>query len=280
MSTEQAISVSGTTSTEATPVAVEAAPSTPVDTPKPPEKTKEELEFASRFAALTKREKSILHQQRMMQEKAKDLEALTKYEEAKKSAKNNPIAVLESLGLDYKYLTDFILNDNKPTTEGKLGTLEQQVQALTQQLAEKAQVEEQMKQERAVNEFKGKIKDHVEKNADAYELIRVNNAFDTVYEVACSVYDETGEIPDIDEVAKNVEAHLESELDKLKEAKKVRSRFAPPPTEPQASIPVDTKPSLSKTLTNAGVSAVPQATKSNLSPDESVRRAAAMLKWN
>lgn len=280
MSTEQAISVSGTTSAEATPSAPVAVPEAVVEAQKPPEKTKEELEFASRFAALTKREKTILAQQRAMQEKAKDLEALTKYEEAKKNAKQNPIAILESLGLDYKYLTDYILNDNKPTTEGKLGTLEQQVQALQQQLAQKEQLEKQMKQEQTINQFKYAIKDHVDKNGDAFELIRANDAYETVFEVASNVFDETGEIPDIDDVAKQVETYLEGEVEKLTKVKKVLNKFAPPPPAPEASPQVDTKPSLSKTLTNASVSSVPGTTTKTLSPDESVRRAAAKLKWN
>lgn len=280
MSTEQAISVAGTTSTEAAPATVEA----PVEAPKaeepPPQKSKEELEFASRFAALTKREKAILQQQRLMQEKAKDLEALSKFEELKKGAKTNPIAILENLGLSYKEITDFVLNDNKPTTDSVLGTLQQQVEALKTQLAEKEASEKRSKDEAAIRNFKYAIQSHVDKNADTFELIRGNNAYDTVFEVASNVFDETGEIPDIDEVAKQVESYLEGELEKLTKLKKIQAKFAPPPAAPEASIPTDTKPSVSKTLTNAAVSAVPGTTKKTLSADESVRKAAAMLKWS
>src|SRR4051812_20153206 len=86
----------------------------PVETVAPIEPKEDDIKFGKRFAAITAKERAIKQREAKLKSES---QAVREYQEAKKQAKLNPIAYLSTLGLDYRQLTDHVLNDQKPTPE-------------------------------------------------------------------------------------------------------------------------------------------------------------------
>lgn len=240
-----------------------------------------EIDLSARFAALARRERQAQEIERAAKEKADRLKALEEFESLKQKAKSDPLAYLQAGGIDYQLITDYLLGENQtPTQESKLEELERRLEAERQERLAREEAAKSEKRERALGRFKHSIESHIENNVEAYELIKANDAKELVFEVAIERYNEEGKVPDIKECADMVEAYLEKELDKLKALKKVQSRFAPVMPEPKDSKELPKLDLGPKTLTNQVVSQVPPQTKPLLSADESIKRAASLIRWN
>lgn len=248
---------------------------------EPEKKEEDEGKWAQRFAILSKREKEL-------QRKAQELKAAQEAEDYKAfiAAKQsrNPIQALQALGMSFQDAAQFVLNDQKhpePTVEDQIKELKAQI---ARQEEERALREEQEKQDyvkRTIDNHKRDIASYIKTNPDKYELILANDAQDTVFEVIEEYYNKFNKIMPIDEASQKVEDWLTERAQALLKLKKFQPVAQPTP-EPVAQsrpLPQD-RPKIGMTLTNAGVTAQPA--KENLgllSREESIKRAAAMLKY-
>lgn len=258
----------------------------PATTPEPaapiaakPEVPKEaQIDYSARFAELTKKERAILQKQAEVKEAAKKLE---EYENAKKNAKLNPKAFLEAHGLSYQELTEFLLNDEKPSPETQIKTeldyLKAQLEEERQRRESKEQEAERLAEEKVVNDFKSSLKAMAD--SDDFELIRSEgeSGIDLVYSVMEEYFDAHGTMMDKAEAMKQVEFYLESELKrKYENAKKVKSWWAPAPETKEAGFRQTEEPlTLTNKTTLAG--SIDSAPRHFDDDETSKRKAAAFL---
>lgn len=251
---------------------------------KPEESTKKEKDevdkAATRFAALSRKEKALRMREKDLETRAtkvKDLEALLDL------AKNDPIEAIGKLGLTYEQLTSFILDPKRGKPElGKLQKLEQEVEALRKEREESQKMMEENKINSAVAGFKSSIKEAISKTPDKYECLLADpDAEEIVYEIINQDFDmkakknaEDGlDVPDlsealsIEEAAEIAEKHLYAEYKKEYEKFQKLSKFAPK-TEP-IKVPekivepkVEKKPEATPTtLTNSMTNSTPPSLK-------------------
>ena len=119
----------------------EAAPEPVAEKPPAPPRS-------DRFAMLARKEQELLHKQRAFKQQqavlAKQAEEVRAFQEMKRQAALNPLETLKHLGLDYDTITQFVLNDNKPTPDAEVKVLRTELEEF-----KRAQREEQ---ERLLNE--------------------------------------------------------------------------------------------------------------------------------
>lgn len=290
-------SIKGNVNIELNPSAGISEPSV-VETPVAPTTAKPAAvdEVSSKFAALSKKEKLILKKQQEIQAKEKDIqEKYSKYQEfesLKGSARSNPLKALESLGLSYDEITDYILNDSKPTVSSEVKTVQDELAQFKKQLEEeKESVKRREEEERekqyssAITTFKAEITDFITENSTEYELIGAYNQSELVYNTIEEAYNRsleegTPKILSIKEAASMVEKYLEEEVSKVLSLNKVKSRFAPkveeaptPKEEPKFMPSSSASP---KTLNNQITSSAPSMLPAKTETDR-LRRAMAKL---
>jgi hypothetical protein len=270
-----------------------------------PEEKKNDL-FASKFAALSRKEKQLRDRERSMNDRIRQMEDKLKSIEEKEKQFNSfdeqlkadPLSVLEKKGLSYKDLTEKFILKPEDTPEQKQNSiiteLQTQIKSLMDRIEHKDQQEkksaeqaQQQRVEQAKQDYLKQLTGHVNEAGDKYELIRQNDAVNVVYEVMeeayASLLQEKGEGYQLsqeeiaklrDEAADAVETHLLEEAKKLVESNKLKSLLGsvPPKQEPTKKQPV--------TLSNNLSQQVPSVPGESLSDDESKRRVAAMLKWH
>jgi len=277
---------------EAAPVAPSApasadAPASQSQAPEAPQAKPESDpgEWAQRFATLQRQQRKLVQEQqafkRQQDEYQAKIQAYNAYEEAKKNARTNPHALLESLGLTYKDLTDYYLNDTKPTTEQELRLLKEQIDADRKAREDEKTAQEAARHEAVIDGFKAQIQSHVREKSDSYELIGVTpGGDDLVLQVIEEHWNQSGELLDLDVACQHVEDYL------TEQAKPILSlrKFAPPPKVEQpddkAAQRQQEPVAPSFTLTNQGTAAPATTRSSYLSDEESKRQAAALIRWN
>jgi hypothetical protein len=257
-------------------------------------------EFSSKFAALSRREKQIRAKESALEEKLAAMEARLESlsapkEEVKVASepelpleyrlKKDPLGTLSELGLSYEQLTNLALNDGKLTTEMQMDLMRQdldkkyssELDQLRSELADKEKAREEDKYNEVVTNFKSELTNFIN-DTDSYELIRANDAIETVYGVIEEHYRETGRIMSKDEAADQVEAYLEERVEQMlklnKFKNKSRAQEAPQQPQPEQRTQVKEAP----TLLNAHSTAASKTSR-RLSRDESISSAASLLKW-
>jgi hypothetical protein len=291
--------------------AEQAVTPTPATPPEKVEPAKDQ--FSVKFAALSRKEKEVKQREAAIAKRMAEVEARAKeYEEKSKSErsleqeiKENPLKFLrEKYGYDFEQLAAMQLNDENPTYDMKLERRTKEIEEkalsrieqLEKALKEKEEREVKEQYERSVSAYKAEIKAEVEANADAYELIQANDAYDLVFQVAeqhynntaeyeegTAEYDEAGNVvkPGIivkpgkilstKEAAEAVEMHLEErakEILKLKKFNKASTNKEP--------VKKEAAPTLSNTL----ASEVPQNGRRPLSNEEELAEAAKLIRWS
>lgn len=102
-----------------------------VDSPAVPTQPKDLT--SSRFAALAKKETALVREKAAIKAEreiiAREKEEAKKLVEAQKLAISNPLKAMELLGISYKQLTEFVLNDEKPTPEIQARTLKEELKS-------------------------------------------------------------------------------------------------------------------------------------------------------
>lgn len=287
----------------------------PVETVKPAEAVKSEIspnidKFASKFAALTRKEREFNQTAKQKEEEysKKMLELQEKqsrfapYEgvetEIKAGNKKKAIEFLMQQGLSVEELTEMLVQEQNPDPELKLkrsmeerdSKLMKEIENLKLQLkkekedeitARKNEEEERAKlqHDTVIKKVLDQLTAFVNNDEADYTLIKQYNSIDLVYETMQAHYDEQlqAKIPDTEikilsykEACDKVEEYLAEEVKKTYEAKWNR----PVPKE-------DAKENqLAQTLTNTLSAEVPKSGEVRFQSDEESKRAAAkLLRW-
>lgn len=269
------------------------APTVPVlepETEKPTENP-DDKRFASRFAALSKREKQLIDRERAIKTESETFKAeqvkMQKVVDAIAKGKENPVAVLEAAGITYDYLTRFILNNNKVDPEDKLSILEKKIEEDKQERLskERAREEAEVKAqetyiEQMIDSYRKETHQHILSNPEQYELIIANDAKDEVFSLIVEHFAETGQIMPPDEAAQKVEEYLFKEIEKtILSSKKFASKLAPVKEE---ATKAPSKPKVPpKTLSNNLVMSDPVGsnTEKQMTREERLKAAASKLRY-
>ena len=237
----------------------------------------EGVDFASKFAALTRKEKLLVRKAKESEEK---YGKVVEYEKAIAEARKNPIKFLEAAGLSYQQITDYILNDGKPTIENQLEELRLKYEtdaANRQKEKEESELQKKSQDDKHYQEIidnhKKQIVAFLDGNRDVYELCAVNGASEDIFEVIEEYYKANNEVLSIDKAAEAVEKYLESEAEKVFSTKKFQSKRLP-----QENGQKTTAPGVSKTITN-NVGEFSISDSSHLNDEESKALAAKLIRW-
>lgn len=258
-----------------TPKTPEATP--PVETktaksePDAPKVSKKILELQGREASLTKKEGEI-------QQRENDIKA----REAKLS-KDNPLGVLQALGLSFTDLADAVIADSKipesvkKQMKDQADALDAVKKTLSDEEQRKKDAEDKAKEahyETTVKTFKANLNGFLETNKATYELIDVNGAQDLVYDTMVQYYEEHGSLPAAKDAAEQVEKFLEDRYRRMAAATKFK------PKEPE-SAPAK-EPKSPSTLTNSMSAGSPSRTDKTvpMSRTERLAKAASKIKWD
>lgn len=263
----------------------------PEDAPPPPKEEDDAAKdprFAARFAALTKRERSIQEREKALKAREGDADYIA-FKKARENAKLDPIGLLKAHGWDYDAVTQFVLGDNKLTPEQQIARLQEQME-LDKKAREDAEAAKARDADAAVLDgHKRAIAEHVKANTERYELVSLQeDGAELVLSVIEQHWEATGgndggQILSIDEAAAAVEDYLEKQAqERVLKAKKFQPKTAPV-TTPAATAPT-TPPTTTPppTLTNrsvTGATPVDAIDPNTLSDEESKRRAASLLRW-
>ena len=273
--------------------AAEEATTSEQESEKTETATVEPDKFASKFAALSRKEKALRDREAQIDARLAEIEAKAKEQEEKfgkyaslgERLQTEPIKVMEEEGLTYEQLTQMILNDGNPTPEMQIQRLRDEIEGkytnevanLRKELEEKEEAQKQAKHEEVIENFMGEITEFVNKD-EQYEFIRANNAVNLVYSVIEEYHQETGRILSTKEAADQVESHLEEEAKKFVKLKKIQGMLKPSEPDQEPTEPKSTESS--PTLSNTQSSQVPNSAERKLSYEESLQEAAKLIKWD
>lgn len=285
--------------------AVAAAVSTDTTTPSvsptaPEVKSTEHIDkFASKFAALTRKEKEVKAKETEYQAKLAEIEESRKkfapYETLDKEIstdKRKALDFLLSKGLSVDDIGQLLMDEANPDPETKLkrsvsdteSRLMKEIQALKQSLEDKEankikdEEESAKKQhEKVVQGVMSDLTDFVNKTEE-YELIRTYNSVEMVYSVMNEHYmeqvnkgipDQLIKILSYKDACDAVEAHLDERVTKTYEAKRAK----------QAPKKEQVEQKTTQTLSNTLSSEVPTSGERQLSHEEKIKEAAKHLRW-
>jgi len=284
---------------------VDASVVNPETIVKPEIKSTEHIDkFASKFAALTRKEKEFNEKFKSKEteynlklaEIEENRKKLAPYEQLDKEISTNKRKALDFLlskGLTVDEIGQMLMEEADPDPEKKFkrsmseteSALRAEIKALREEfdnkeIKKKESEEEAAKKqhEKVVQGVIADLTDFVNKS-DEYELIRAYDNVSMVYEVMNQHYLEQVEkgIPDqlikilsYKDACDAVEAHLDERVSKTYEAKRAK----------QAPKKEDVKePQTTQTLSNTLSAEVPVSGERNLSKEEKVREAAKLLRW-
>jgi len=269
------------TEAAAIPVPTEATP-----TEEAPKAQAREL-ASPQLSILAKREKALQKQREEIQKSKLDLdskyEEINKFKSLKEQAKTNPLKFLEEAGLTYEELTNFILNGNKPTAEMETSSIKSEMQKLRDEIAQREQEREnsakamdEKRAQEAISNFKENITGFLTGKPDDFELC--NNypeSVDLIYDVIEAHFAQTEKVMSMEEAAKLVEDHFESEAMKVTSFKKIQSKLAPKPAPTEEDGFQKAKQQASPTLNNSMSQTV--SGLSNSTENDRIKRALAAL---
>ena len=262
--------------------------------------------LASRFAELARRDKRIREEKkRLAEEKAQ----LQRWQEAERLAKEDPLAVLERLGLSYEQLTErqferFAQQAQADDPVQRVKSIEEKIAAYEEQAKKQAEEAQRAQVEQQLAQFQRQIVERIEADPDRFELVVTQQAHEDVYRLIEAHFAETREVMSIERAAELVESQLYEEAQGFLKAKKLREKLAADSQEQRVEDSTDSPngmqraevqnrtslhssetersaaPSPPVTLTNSNtVASQAGMPKPAFDIEESKRRAVAMLKF-
>ena len=238
--------------------AVEAAPY------EPPPRAAEALRLLmDRESKIRETENAVKQQQAEVDQARKLIEM----------AKSNPLQFLNDAGTTYEKLSQQVQQGQRPDP---MAGLRREIEELKNQFGVRVQREEAASRQAALDEVRGLVTSFVD-NSDDYPLTKQAGMQNLVFERIQDHYNKTGQALSEASAAKEVEDYLVGVVDKLAKVESVRNRLL---QQEQATEEPDVT-QLANTLTNRQASSTPTRTDGEkmLSHSESIRRAAAMLKF-
>lgn len=262
---------------------------------KPPEKD----QFAEKLELLSKKERALWRQRQQVEQMRKEIEAkeaeIKKFQELKSKAKQNPLDYLTEGGLTYDQITEYMLNGGKPTQQDELQMLREEFKRMRdEQAQEKEQIKKQQTQaqiqaqQQVIDNFKSEITEFVETNKAAYELSAQRDATDDIFNTISDAFKlninewnrsgRQGPQPtpmSIKEAADIVEEFYESEIKRLTETNKWKTKFGQPQTQEPGQKAKEPSKTLTNNMASTAASVVPAKTD-----NDRMKRALAKLEGN
>lgn len=235
---------------------------------KAPEQVAEETRIAKVVAQVKAKEKELTAKER----KLADREAKTKgYENIKQMLADDPLAAIETLGIDKNKLYEKIIKSGtEPTVEEKLAKLEADLAEEKKQRAKEREELEAQRAERTIIEFKNKIKDYAEsKKETELKVTYALGQTSAIYDVIEQNFVATGSVMTIEDAGKRVEEYF-SEKGK-KEYERLKAIYEPKVEQPTNDDVDDDVALMAKTLTNKSTT-IPSADSGKLLSAEESKR--------
>lgn len=222
-----------------------------------PEAPKERA--SDKFAVLARKEAEVYRRQQAVKQQqaelARQAEEIKAFQEMKRQARLNPVDALKQLGLTYEEVTEYLMNDNKPTPTAEVMSVKQELEEFKRQtmaeqkrLIEEQQLRSEVEQQQIVEQFREEVNDYVAKHADTYELTALYGGASLVSQVIEEHFKQTQKLMDVSEAAKLVEEHYEELARKAQATKKfavTQQKAASPQGQTQTQAP-----RMGPTLTN------------------------------
>jgi hypothetical protein len=241
-------------STDAANPSIAPAPQEKSAAPSPTPQAEPALD--GRLANLAKREREIQQQMAQLKQERQSLVGRDELANLWKSDRNK---LRELLGASPDEIPDL----KAPEADDPVKSLKEEIENMKRQ-------KEEEHQQKAIHEVKSQIHGILSQDKDAFELIHAFDAKDMVFDLVVDHYREHQETLDFKEAANQVEKYLEDQIKRATSTKKISSLFQP--SQSQAKEPAPT-------LTGSMVSSPVAGTQRKLSPEESVREAAKLIKW-
>lgn len=202
------------------------------------------LDFAKKFNELTASEKRLREKEESFKKERDEIMSLK--EEISK-LKENPLQALEAAGWSFKDLAEMILNDEKPTTEQRIESLEERILSEKKEREEREQAQKTAEEEKIKQFEEQRAKEAIEKahrdikelvdGSDEYEMIQAEGAYDLVWEVIEEAYNATEKVLPFAEAAQKVEEYLTQEAEKVFSVGKFKKKYQPIP-EPEEKVDI------------------------------------------
>lgn len=241
------------------------------ETPTPEsEQPPQEDKFASRFAALSKKEKAILERERQIKA---ELEEIRSFKKQREESRKDPLSFLKQEGFELEDILHSALGSKQePTVEDKIKQLQERLEQKEREEKEREEAKKKEGIEQAYAKLRTDIKSHIETN-EALELLRQEEGgINTVVEVMEAWLQQHNELLPLEEACKKVEEYFEKEIEKFVKTKKLSTKLGLLKENPAEKT--ITAPTLGNKQTTE------TAAKKFLSDEESRREAAKLLKWN
>lgn len=203
--------------------------------------------FQERFNQLARRERMFRQQEaqfKQMQEK------LAQYDTKFAKLKESPIEMLEEEGFKYEDILAKGLN-NDPTTK-----LQQKIEQLEARLSERDSKESSRESEARKQQDLDYIREQLANNEE-FDLINSLGAYSHIYDKMLAYNDEYGELPDMNEVAREIETDLLNRVSPLKSSKKIKSLFAEKQQQAEESVQGKMEDKMTTLSNNMSPSSVP-----------------------
>lgn len=220
-------------------------------------------QLSPKFAALARKERALRSKYQEFKAREEALKAkeaeISSFSTLKSRATQEPLAVLQELGISYDMLTNAILNQPDPESQA-YAKLQAEIDAVKQaQTQSQKQLEEaQVKQyEQAVNQIRTDVKQLVASDP-TFETIKDMSQEEAVVELIKETFNSQGILLELSEAAQQVEDYLVEEALKYAQLKKVQQKLSPPAPQSAQSQKTSTSQKLPmKTLTNAVTASTP-----------------------
>ena len=259
-----------------------AAPTDVTDAIKTPTaETEKKDPFADNFQRLVRREKML----RERESKLTDYEKrLAEYTERERLAKDDPSAFLDRHGLSLEEISKRLIEDPPSQEKKELLELKQKMAKWEQ---EKEQEHERRQKEETSNAYdnaKRELTELLDKDPEKFELVRMQNAHELVFQVIHEYQQQFQKWLTFEEAATKVESHLEKEVEKLLESKKLRSKLSPKTDSNQPEDSMGTQQTgmahgvSSPTLSNFNANQSTPRPDGRVSDEELMKRAMAVMK--
>lgn len=250
------------------------------------------VDFASQFAALSRREREMHVQQRELAAKEAHLQEqmakVAEYEQNIALAKENPQEFLKQAGVSLGEAINQDVSGEVSESVALRAELERQQKELADLKTREEQRTEQAETQRLQSlkkNYVDQISEWVDNKGDEFELVRKAGAYETVYQVLQQNYNETGQDIGFEAAAKIVNDYYADELKRFSDTRTLKQLYeasveAPKTPSPAAMEgPTNTVAPSIKTLSNTQAVATTSTEPRILTHSERLRKFAETIKW-
>lgn len=233
--------------------------------------------FSKRFAMLADREQKLLQREKELkrQEQERNGQKFYTPEQLKQMIESDPYSIYDEVGIKADDIINKIAENPRNRNEQMLMD---EIKNLNKKIDDLEKNRKEESNQSTIQRVKAGIKHTAMKDPDKYELINSNETnYETVLEVMKLWHHEKGKTLQIHEALDIVENHLDKQLDRITKYKKFQNRFKRDSTQ-QSQTGNDHENS--NTINNDLTAHAPSNSNRQMSNEESLSRAAQMLRWN